>query len=43
VRWFDKKYGRDLYDRLRRRSQRVGKMDYEQLFSDLKALYDATV
>jgi hypothetical protein len=38
VRWFDNKYGGDLYDTLRTRAQQVGKMDYEEVFENLRKL-----
>jgi len=43
VRWFDSKFGSDLYDRLKKKSNVIGKIDYELKYKELKTLYDRTI
>jgi hypothetical protein len=41
-RWFDNKYGRDLYEHLEQESLKIGKIDYQAKFDELSNLYAIT-
>jgi len=41
VRWFDDKYGGKLYDELKRRANKIGKIDYEGKYEMLKQIYES--
>jgi hypothetical protein len=38
VRWFDEKFGGNLYDELKKRANRISKIDYETKYNDLLAI-----
>lgn len=38
VRWFDKKFGGELYEELKRRSESTAKLDLEEIYAYLKTL-----
>lgn len=39
VRWFDEKFGGNLYDELTRRAKKIKKFDYEAKFEELKCIH----
>lgn len=42
ARWFDNKFGGNLYDELKRRSKKIKKFDYEGKYQELLNLWEQT-